>query len=105
MERTIDIIQSSALPLFWALLKMTIPLTLISFALGNGLGINHCLSTDFKKSHFKWNLFPICLGLPRNAFISPIIYRLFWTPFCRNPNGRMDCSDFDFFIEYRRVCF
>ena len=34
MERTIDIIQSSALPLFWALLKMTIPLTLISFALG-----------------------------------------------------------------------
>lgn len=34
MERTIDIIQRSALPLFWALLKMTIPLTLISFALG-----------------------------------------------------------------------
>lgn len=34
MERTIDIIQSSALPLFWALLKMTIPLTLISLLWG-----------------------------------------------------------------------
>ncbi|MFR6674451.1 MAG: amino acid ABC transporter permease, partial [Enterococcus avium] len=39
MERTIDIIQSSALPLFWALLKMTIPLTLISFALGMVLAL------------------------------------------------------------------
>ena len=57
MERTIDIIQSSALPLFWALLKMTIPLTLISFALGMVLALITALARISKNSHFKWNLF------------------------------------------------
>ena len=105
MERTIDIIQSSALPLFWALLKMTIPLTLISFALGMVLALITALARISKNRILNGIFFPICLGFPRNAFISQLFIVSFWTSFCRNPNGRMDCSDFDFSLNTGRVCF
>lgn len=106
MERTIDIIQSSALPLFWALLKMTIPLTLISFAFGMVLALITALARISKNRFLlKWHFLSLCLDLPRNSAAGPIIHCLFWTSFSRSPNGCMDSCDFNFFTKYWRVCF
>ena len=67
MERTIDIIQSSALPLFWALLKMTIPLTLISFALGMVLALITALAR-----------------ISKNRILNGIFFLYVWV-FCGTP--------------------
>ncbi|GCF94829.1 cysteine ABC transporter permease [Enterococcus florum] len=49
MERSIEIVQSSLLPLLWAFLEATIPLTIISFVLGVLIAVITALARISKK--------------------------------------------------------
>ncbi|MEG0373788.1 MAG: ABC transporter permease subunit, partial [Enterococcus sp.] len=73
MERILDIIQSSALPLFWALLKMTIPLTLISFSLGMVLALITALAR-ISKNRLLNGLFFLYVWVFRGT---PLLVQLF----------------------------
>lgn len=95
MERTIDIIQSSALPLFWALLKMTIPLTLISFAFGMVLALITALAR-ISKNRFLNGIFFLYVWIFRGTPLLVQLFIVFWTSFSRSPNGCMDSCDFNF---------
>ena len=73
MERIIPIIQQSLLPLFFALIQVTIPLTLISFGLGTLLALITSLAR-ISKSKFLRALFFLYVWIFRGT---PLLVQLF----------------------------